>query len=145
MDTNLYKKMVKRLSVKENKIKNALIAFFIGGLVGLFGELIIFLLINLFHLSRVMSYAYLALILILFGSFMTAIGFFDNWVSFAKSGLFLPTTGFAHSVASSALDYKKDGLIAGFGSNIFKLAGSVILYGILSSVFFLILRMIIDV
>ena len=145
MNPKEYEKLVKRLTPKENKIKSALIAFFIGGLVGLFGELIIYILMDFFNLSRIMAYSYLALLLILFGSLSTALGFFDDWVSFAKAGLFLPTTGFAHSVTSSALDYKKDGLITGLGTNIFKLAGSVILYGIISAFFLLIGRMILGV
>ena len=33
-------------------------------------------------------------------------------------------------------EYKKDGLITGLGSNFFKLAGSVILYGIISAFIF---------
>lgn len=142
MNPKEYEKLVKRLTPKENKLKSALIAFFIGGLVGLFGELIIYILMDFFNLSRIVAYSYLALLLILFGSLSTALGFFDDWVSFAKAGLFLPTTGFAHSVTSSALDYKKDGLITGLGTNIFKLAGSVILYGIISAFFLLIGRMI---
>jgi stage V sporulation protein AC len=71
------------------------------------------------------------MIIIFVGSFLTALGVFDSLVSKAKCGLIVPTTGFAHSIASSALDYKKDGLITGLGANFFKLAGSVILYGIL--------------
>ena len=145
MNPKEYEKLVKRLTPKENKLKNALIAFFIGGLVGLIGELIIYMLMDFFNLSRIVAYSYLALLLILFGSLSTALGFFDDWVSFAKAGLFLPTTGFAHSVTSSALDYKKDGLITGLGTNIFKLAGSVILYGIISAFFLLIGRMILGV
>ena len=42
-----------------------------------------------------------------------------------------------------ALEYKKDGLITGLGSNFFKLAGSVILYGIISSFILVIVRLII--
>lgn len=61
----------------------------------------------------------------------------------AKAGLLLPTTGFAHSVTSSALDYKKEGLITGLGSNFFKLAGSVILYGILAAFVMVIVKVII--
>lgn len=143
MDKTEYKKMVKKISPKENKCKNAFIAFGIGGLIGLIGEIIIVALMSCFGLGRVESYAWLALILVFAGSLFTALGFFDNWVSCAKAGLFLPTTGFAHSIASSALDYKKDGLITGLGANFFKLAGSVILYGILSAFFFLIVRLII--
>ena len=145
MDKKEYQKLVNKLTPKESKIKNGVIAFFIGGLVGLSGEIIINLLMGSFGFSRVDSYAYLAMIVIFFGTLFTALGFFDNWVSFAKAGLFLPTTGFAHSIASCALDYRKDGLITGVGSSFFKLSGSVILYGILSAFFLLIVRMMLGV
>ena len=72
----------------------------------------------------------------------TALGFFDSWVTKCKAGLFLPTTGFAHSVTSAALDYRKDGFITGLGSSFFKLAGSVLLYGIISGFFLAILGVI---
>ena len=45
-------------------------------------------------------------------------------------------------MASSALEYKKDGLITGLGSNFFKLAGSVILYGIISAFILVIVKVI---
>ena len=73
----------------------------------------------------------------------TALGIFDNWVTTCKCGLIIPTTGFAHSVSSSVLEYKKDGLITGLGSNFFKLAGSVILYGIISAFLLVIVRLVI--
>ena len=145
MNEKKYNNLVEKISPKDNKTKNALVAFFVGGLIGLLGELIINILMCSFGLSRVDSYAYLAMIIIFLGSLFTALGFFDSWVSFGKAGLFLPTTGFAHSIASCALDYKKDGLITGVGSNFFKLAGSVIVYGILSAFLLLIVRMIIGV
>lgn len=135
-----YSALVKRLSPKEPKLKNAIVAFLVGGSVGFIGEVIVHILMESFGLSRVDSCAWLAFILILFASFMTAIGKFDDWVAKAKCGLIIPTTGFAHSVQSSALDYKKDGLITGIGSNIFKLAGSVILYGIVSAFFLVLLK-----
>ena len=31
--------------------------------------------------------------------------------NFAKAGLFVPITGFAHAMQSAALDYKKEGLV----------------------------------
>ena len=46
-------------------------------------------------------------------------------------------------MTSSALDYKKEGPIYGIGSNMFKLAGSVIIYGIVSAWFFGMIRYII--
>ncbi len=140
MNKDEYQKLVKSLSPKEPKLKNALVAFGVGGLVGFIGEVIVRILMESFGLSRVDSCAWLAFILILFASFMTAIGKFDNLVMKAKCGLIIPTTGFAHSIQSAAIDYKKDGLVTGIGANIFKLAGSVILYGIVSAFFLCLIK-----
>ena len=133
MNKEEYQKLVKKYEPKENKFENVIYAFLIGGLVGFMSEGLIVLLMNFFELSRTLAGAWICLIIILAASLFTALGFFDNWMTKAKAGLLIPTTGFAHSVSSSALDYKKEGLITGLGSNFFKLAGSVILYGILSA------------
>ena len=42
-------------------------------------------------------------------------------------------TGFANSVAASAIEYSKEGQVFGIGCKIFTIAGPVILYGILTS------------
>ena len=71
---------------------------------------------------------------------LTGLGVFDNLVQKGKMGLIIPITGFAHSMQSAILDYKKEGPIYGFGSNMFKLAGSVILYGVVSAYVFGLIR-----
>jgi stage V sporulation protein AC len=81
--------------------------------------------------------------LIFLASLATALGFFDELINKFKCGLIIPTTGFAHSVTSSALEYRHDGMITGLGANFFKLAGSVILYGIVSAFFLCILKVLI--
>ena len=81
--------------------------------------------------------------LIFLASLFTALGFFDKWVKFARCGLIIPITGFAHSMTSAAIEYKKEGYVTGLGANMFKLAGTVILYGVVSAYIFGILRMII--
>ena len=83
------------------------------------------------------------LTLIIIASILTALGIFDTCVSKLKSALIIPITGFAHSMTSAALEYRKEGLVLGIGANIFKLAGTVILYGIVSVYVFGILRLII--
>ena len=140
MNKEEYQELVQKMSPKEPKLRNAIVAFLVGGSVGFIGEIIVKILMESFGLSRVDSCAWLAFILILFASFMTAIGKFDNWVAKAKCGLIIPTTGFAHSVQSAALDYKKEGFITGIGANMFKLAGSVILFGIVSAFFLVLLK-----
>ena len=47
-------------------------------------------------------------------------------------------------MTSSALDYRKEGPIYGIGSNMFKLAGSVILYGVVSAWMFGTIRFLIE-
>ena len=78
--------------------------------------------------------------LIFIASLFTALGFFDKLVEIFKCGLLIPITGFAHSMTSCSMDYRKEGPIYGIGSNMFKLAGSVILYGVLAAWFFGMIR-----
>ncbi len=143
MEKEEYKKLVKKISPAENKLKNIIVAFLMGGAVALIGEFIVCGLMTIFGLSRVDAGGWLVLIVIFVACLLTALNFFDNWVMRCKCGLIIPTTGFAHSVASSALDYRNDGLITGLGSNFFKLAGSVILYGVISAFILVIVRVII--
>lgn len=142
MNKDEYQKLVKEKTPSEPKIRNAIVAFLIGGSIGFAGEIVVNILMTSFGLSRVDSYAWLAFIIILLACLLTAIGKFDDYVVKAKCGLIIPTTGFAHSVQSSALDYKKEGFVTGIGSNAFKLAGSVIVAGIISAFFLVVLKVI---
>ncbi len=135
--------LVKKHTPREPKLRNFGVAFLVGGLIGLLAEVISMILKNCFAFSTVEAGLIVALIVIGVASLFTALGFFDSWVSKCKCGLIIPTTGFAHSVSSSALEYKRDGLITGLGSNFFKLAGSVILYGIISAFLLVIVRLVI--
>ncbi len=139
MNQDEYKKLVDEITPKENKLKNAIVAFCIGGLIGFIGQVIVTILMTSFEMENVEAYTWLCIFIILFGSVCTALGFFDNLVTKAKAGLIVPTTGFAHSITSAALDYKKEGMITGLGANFFKLAGSVLLYGIIAAFFLSIL------
>lgn len=143
MNKDEYKKLVKKYEPREDKLHNTIYAFLIGGFVGFVAEGITQVIMNIWAIERVVASVWTCLIVIFSASLFTALGFFDNWMTKAKAGLLLPTTGFAHSVQSSALDYKKEGLITGLGSNFFKLAGSVILYGIISAFILVIVKVII--
>ena len=45
----------------------------------------------------------------------------------------MPITGFGNAVISSAIEHKSEGYVLGVGGNLFKLAGSVIVFGVLSA------------
>ena len=140
MENKKYERIVNNNLATETRLKNSVIAFIVGGLIGLLGEGIIEMLCYYFKVSRTDASTYIILILIFVASLFTAIGFFDKLVTKFKCGLLIPITGFAHSMTSATLDYKKEGLISGFGSNMFKLAGSVILYGVVSAWIFGLIR-----
>ena len=46
-------------------------------------------------------------------------------------------------MTSAAIEYRKEGFITGVGANMFKLAGTVILYGVVSAYIFVFIRLII--
>ena len=142
MDKEEYKKIVKKNLPKEPRIKNSIVAFLSGGFLGVFSQAISSFLINTFEMSKILSYSLVCLIMVVVASLLTALGVFDDLITKFKCGLIIPTTGFAHSVTSSAMEYRKDGLITGLGSNFFKLAGSVILYGIIAAFFLCLLKVV---
>ena len=138
-----YDEIVERHKPTEQRSKNSLIAFLIGGLVGAIGEGLIQIYCSIWHISRTVSSVYMIITLIFIAALATAIGFYDKWVNFARCGLLIPITGFSHSMMSAALEYKREGPIFGIGSNTFKLAGSVIVYGVVSAWTFGLIRLII--
>ena len=140
MEKEKYKKLIDKHSPKENKIRKMIYAFFIGGLIGLIGQILINIYSSFENISTNEAVSLMMVTLIFFSCLFTAMGFFDNWVSKMGAGLFVPITGFAHATTSSALEYKKEGYVFGIGSNIFKLSGSVILYGVISAYIFGIIR-----
>ena len=142
MNSKEYQNLVKQITPKPKKLKNACLAFLTGGLIGLSAEFINKFILNTFNISKEDALIWTVLIFVFLASLATALHFFDNWVSKLKAGLIVPITGFAHSITSAALDYKKDGMITGLGANFFKLAGSVLLYGIISAFILVVIRVI---
>lgn len=140
MNKKEYQKLVDRHKPAESRVLNCIVAFISGGLIGLLGELLIEFYVYYLNISTKDASSFMLVTLIFFASLFTSLGFFDKWVNFCKCGLIIPITGFAHSMTSAGIEYKKEGPIYGLGSNIFKLAGSVILYGIVSAWLFGLIR-----
>ena len=142
MNNIKYKKIVDDLTPKENRLINMFIAFVVGGVIGLIGTVLYVNLSKTYDETSVISL--ILLIFISITALLTCMGVSDTLFSKFKCGLIIPITGFAHSIASCILDYKKEGLI-NIGSNTFKLAGCVILYGIVSAVILTFIKVILNV
>ena len=143
MNKKEYLHLVDRVTPKEDKMTNAVNAFLIGGTLGFIGEGIKLLLVNIAHLTIKDAIGWVLLIYIFLAALFTALGFFDKLAMKFQCGVLVPITGFAHSVTSSAMDYKRDGLITGIGANILKLAGCVLLYGLVAAFLLAIVKVII--
>lgn len=138
-----YQDIVNKHTPKEDIVKNAILTFVVGGLLGSLSELLLRVYSMTLNLPRKESGVLVILTLIAVASVLTALGIFDVLVSKLKAALIIPITGFAHSMTSAALEYKHEGLVLGIGANIFKLAGTVILYGVVSVYFFGLIRLLI--
>ena len=143
MEITKYNEIVKRHKPTEKRSSNAIIAFITGGLIGVFGQFLTEVYANWFNIPNKDAVSFMLVTLIFLACLLTALGFFDKMVSFCRCGLIIPITGFAHSMMSAGMEYRKEGPIFGIGSNIFKLAGSVILYGVVAAWFFGTIRYII--
>ena len=95
------------------------------------------------HVATKDASVFMIVTLIFIGCLLTCFGWFDKVVNFAKCGLIVPITGFAHAMMSAALEYRKEGMVTGIGANMMKLAGSVIIFGVVSAWFFGLVRLII--
>ena len=142
MNKQEYIKLVNKDNKEKNIIKNALISFLVGGILGALFHIITSLIIN-FNVPKDLACGITLYLFILVTVILTGMGVFDKLVSKYKFGLIIPISGFASSVASSLLEYRRDGFITGLGANMFKLAGAVILYGSVAGLSLALLRVII--
>ena len=136
MNNKEYDKLVSSVIGKESVFKNVMIAFFSGGVIGIIAEFMCELYFRIFDITMSDASFYTFSTFIVIGSVLTGLGVFDKVLSIFKCGLIVPATGFANAMTSSAMDAKSEGFIKGVGASIFKLTGSIILYGVLFGIIF---------
>ena len=127
-----YEKYVKQITPTHSLGLNMLKAFLTGGLICMFGQLILHYAYSL-GLDRESAASWCSLILIFVSVILTGLNIYPKLAKFGGAGTLVPITGFANSVAASAIEYQKEGQVFGIGCKIFTIAGPVILYGIFSS------------
>ncbi|KUO58876.1 MAG: stage V sporulation protein AD [Gracilibacter sp. BRH_c7a] len=130
-----YKKMTAQISPRPTLIKNVVLAFLIGGLICSIGQIFINFYIIYGGLPKLAASTAGTATLIVIGATLTGIGIYDDIVKVGGAGAIIPVTGFANSMVSPALEYKKEGYVFGIGAKLFSIAGPVLVYGISSSIF----------
>lgn len=140
MKKESYKDYVKTFYPPKKMGTKVFRAFIVGGLIGVFAEFLIQFYSKVLNISAKAASTPMIVTLIAIASFLTGFGVFDKIGQWAGAGTIIPITGFANSMTSAALEHKREGLVYGIGTNMFKLAGTVIVYGVVSAYIFGIIR-----
>ncbi len=132
MTNDEYVKYAESKVTSSNISTNCLIAFVVGGIICCIGELLLNIFMS-FGLDKMDSSTVSIIILIFLGALLTALRLYCKIGKIAGAGSIVPITGFSNSIVSPAIEYKTEGLVLGVGANMFKIAGPVLVYGIVTS------------
>lgn len=128
-----YQKFAKDREPKRPVLKNCIRAFIVGGAICAFGQILTMVFIKYFGFTEKTAGNPTSAILIIISILLTGFGVYDHIGQWAGAGTAIPVTGFANSIASAAIEHKSEGYVLGTGGNMFKLAGSVIVFGTFSA------------
>ncbi|WP_409291842.1 stage V sporulation protein AC [Peribacillus sp. SCS-37] len=128
-----YQQLQKKNETKRPVLKNCLKAFLVGGIICVIGQAITYFYIYFFNFTEQTAGNPTVATMIFIAMLLTGFGVYDHLGQFAGAGSAVPVTGFGNSVISAAIEHRTEGLVLGVGGNIFKLAGSVIVFGVFSA------------
>lgn len=133
MNQQILQDMATKAKPKPKKLRNAVVAFVSGGILALIAQGILELYQLWFDMDAKEATTPMLITIIFIAIVMTGLGVYDKLGQFCGAGLFIPISGFANSMSSAAIESRSEGPVLGIGSNMFKLAGTVIVYGIISA------------
>ncbi len=129
-----YNEYVKQKMPKSKVFLDCIKAFFVGGAICTVGQGLRLLAQEVLLLDDKGTAAFVAMVLVFLGALFTGLGLYDVLGNFAGAGSIVPITGFANSIVSPAMEYKREGMVLGVGAKLFSIAGPVLVYGISASV-----------
>ncbi|WP_246939122.1 stage V sporulation protein AC [Bacillus pinisoli] len=128
-----YKQFEQQIEFKRPVVRNCMKAFLVGGLICCIGQAISLFYITFFDFTEMTVGNPTVATMIFISMLLTGFGVYDHLAQFAGAGSAVPVTGFGNAVISAAIEHRTEGFVLGVGSNIFKLAGSVVLFGTFSA------------
>jgi stage V sporulation protein AC len=128
-----FKTIASEFRPKSHLLRNCIRAFIVGGILCDIGQFFNSWLTRI-GLPKDDVAAWVSIIMVFIGAFLTGIGIYDKIAAFAGAGSLVPITGFANSIVSPAMEFKKEGFIFGVGAKMFVIAGPVLVYGVGTSV-----------
>lgn len=128
-----YQEYVDKKSPNSPILKNCFNAFWVGGLICTFGQ-IISLICKARGFDEATSGTIVSIILIAISAFLTGLNMFNKIGKFAGAGSLVPITGFANSIVAPSIEFKSEGYVMGVGGKMFTVAGPVLVFGISTSI-----------
>ncbi|PZX07540.1 stage V sporulation protein AC [Psychrobacillus insolitus] len=128
-----YQELQKKHETKRPIVRNCIKAFLVGGLICLIGQLISTFYIYYFNFTDSTAGNPTVGTLVFIAMLLTGFGVYDRIAQFGGAGTAVPVTGFGNAIISAAIEHRTEGFVLGVGGNMFKLAGSVILFGVFSA------------
>ena len=128
-----YQQLAERLAPSSNTPLNCAKAFAIGGGICVLGQALKNLYLAL-GAGEKPAALLCSVSLILLSALLTGLGLYDDLAKHGGAGTLVPITGFANAVAAPALEFKREGFVAGTCAKMFAIAGPVIVFGVSASV-----------
>ncbi|MEC1561956.1 stage V sporulation protein AC [Bacillus haynesii] len=125
--------MTNRKRAKRPLLKNCLNAFITGGIICLIGQAIQTLYMYYFNFTTLTAGNPTVATMIFISMLLTGFGVYDRIAQFGGAGSAVPVTGFGNAVISAAIEHRTEGFVL-VGVKMFKLAGSVIMFGVFSAI-----------
>ncbi|WP_026974833.1 stage V sporulation protein AC [Alicyclobacillus contaminans] len=135
-----YQQLVDKHRPARPLLMNTVRAFLVGGCICLIGQFVQMFFIKVAGFSPKDAGNPTVAVMIFASVLFTALGVYDKFAQWAGAGSAVPVTGFANTMASAALEHRTEGWVSGIGGNMFKLAGPVIVYGVVSAFFVSLVR-----
>lgn len=135
MSPKEYQQYVQQKAKKSPIVKDVIMAFIIGGLICVIGQLIQ----NGWSaagLNQEDAGTATSCSLVLLSALLTGFNLYNKIARFGGAGTLVPITGFANAVVSPAIDFKSEGIVTGMAAKMFLVAGPVIVFGTLASVIY---------
>ena len=135
MSPQAYQQYVKLRAPRSPLLKNAALAFAVGGAICVAGQLILngWLAAGLGEQEAGTA---ASCSLVFLSALLTGLNLYNKLARFGGAGTLVPITGFANAVVSPAMDFLSEGFVTGMAAKMFLIAGPVIVFGTLASVLY---------
>lgn len=128
-----YQKVARRHRPRPPLLRNALLAFLVGGTIAVIGQGVLNFFISR-GLAPDKAGGPTAAVMVFLGAFLTALGVYDKIGQVGGAGSAIPITGFANSIVAAAIEFRTEGFVMGMAARMFQIAGPVIAYAVVSGV-----------